>query len=264
MSDQGDDLRDHAAVVRRLRAMGSQPVDRVVAARHAALMSSVASHGMAPRRRFRPVLVGGLVAGMLFGSVGLAGALTGSVAAPARAVLQTVGLMDDGDDAKEETRKVAPAVEEVDATDVDGSAPEGQVTPGERGVERVPCEDFTGTHGQWVQSQPEDDPATEENERSQAAQDDCGKPVPSTQQAGPARPQDQPGHGPEGGGATPGATDAGGPPTDTGTDDTGRPPHAGSPPGVGTDEAPDGAPGPPSAPGNRPAGAGAGKGVAGP
>lgn len=262
MSDLGDYLRDHAAVVTRLRAMGSQPVDRVLSARHAALMSSVASQGMVSRRRLRPVLVGGLVAGTLFGSVGLAGALTGSVTAPARAVLQTVGLMDDGDGAREETRKVAPAVEEVEAPDVDGSAPEGQVTPGERGVERVPCEDFTGTHGQWVQSQPEDDPATEENERSQAAQDDCGKPVPSTQQAGPPQPQDQPGRGPERGGVTPGATDAGGPSTDTGTDDTGRPPHAGSPPGVGTDEAPDGAPGPPSAPGNRPAGAG--KGVAGP
>ncbi len=239
--------------------MGSRPVDPVVAARHAALMRSVSPEALAPRRRFRPVLVGGLVAGTLFGSVGLAGALTGSVTAPARAVLETVGLMDDaGDDA--DTPKVTPAGQ-VDVPELEGgSGPEAQVTPGERGVERVPCDGFTGTHGQWVAAQP-DDPATEVNERNEAARAECGKPVPSTEPPGSPQPQENPGRGNPGD-----PRGAGGPPAVTGSGNSGRPPTAGRPPGVGTGVAPDGAPGPPSAPGNRPAGAGAGagKGAAGP
>jgi hypothetical protein len=257
MSEFGDDLHHHDALVRRLRAMGSQPVDPVVAARHAALMRSASPEELAPHRRFRPVLVGGLVAGALFGSVGLAGALTGNVPAPARAVLETVGLMDDGgDDA--DTTKVTPAGQ-VDAPELEGGPGlETQVTPGERGVERVPCDGFTGTHGQWVAVRP-DDPATEVNERSEAARAECGKPVPSTEHPRSPQPQENPGRGNPGG-----PRGGGGPPAATGSGDTGRPPTAGRPPGVGTGAASDGAPGPPSAPGNGPAGAGAGKGAADP
>jgi hypothetical protein len=258
MAHLDDDLDRHAGVIRRLRAMGSQSVDPVVAARHAALMNSVSREAVAPRRRLRPVVVGGLVAGTLFGSMGLAGALTGSVPPPARAVLQTVGLMDDADDGDDKPRKVEPAAPKVEtpkAPPVEVSGPEGQVAPGEQGVERVPCENFTGTHGQWVQARP-DDPATEVNERSQAAHDDCGMPEPSTT-PGPPEPAQNPGVGTPGG--PPGG---GGPPTESGSDDSGRPPDPGKPPGVGTDAEPDGADGPPSAPGNRPAGAG--KDVAGP
>lgn len=203
---------EHDDVVRRLSSLGRWPVERHVAERHAALLASVAAPAL-PRRRFRPVLAGTLLAGALLGGTGLAAALPGSLpdqaGSVARAALEAVNLADDGraSDPSGTTRTAdkaghtgtgaadaAPAGTDA-ATDNagtdDDAAPRGPTKdaahPSAGGVTRfnegctagTPPTAFTGNHGQYVRSH-RDDPATPDaNERQVAAQSECGKPLPA-------------------------------------------------------------------------------------
>ena len=201
MDSSEDDLRAHDSIVRRLRDVGHQPVDPDVAARHFALMASAASPPK-PRRGLRPAVAGALVAGSLFGGMGLASALTGElvIPGPARTALEKVGLVaeEDADDevsppappsgSAEDRRNAAPAFE-PGAGEGAGVVPGGEdFPPADLGIVRLQCpfdpdgagpeaeRPFTGTHGQWVEAHP-DDPATPQNERDDAARSDCGKPL---------------------------------------------------------------------------------------
>lgn len=204
---------EHDDVVRRLSSLGRRPVEPHVAERHAALLASVAAPALPPSRRFRPVLAGTLLAGALLGGTGLAAALPGSLpdqaGSVARAVLEAVNLADDGrasdpsgttriaDKAGHTGTGAADAAPEGtdaatdDAGTDDDAARRGPTKdaahPGAGGVTRftegctagAPPTAFTGNHGQYVRSHP-DDPATPDaNERQVAAQSECGKPLPA-------------------------------------------------------------------------------------
>lgn len=224
----------HDRITRRLHSLGDQPIDPEVAARHRSLMASVPV--ASSRSRLRPVMVGSLLAGSLFGGMGLAAAAPGvpdSASNVAKTVLATVTLgavdhpeddkgdkgdkadsadtadtADRADDASEVAREAAEKAEEA----TDGAATNGQDDPaGPHGVARstTGCPaGFTGNHGEYVSSI-EDDPATADvDERQVAAQSECGKPVhpdrpdtPGTDADKPAdRGQSEADHGHQGSG----------------------------------------------------------------
>ena len=213
-------------VIERLGALGHQPVDPEVSARHTAMLASLEPMEVS-HRRGRQVLAGTLVAGALFGGGGLAGALTGTLPDPvqdtARSALSKVGVdvpkgdghTDDpataGRDAGTQAEAGAKAKDKAGGNEGEGPSEEA------KGTERVSCGAFTGNHGQYVSARP-DDPSTPVNEREEAAKSECGKPVAST--------KDQP--------AGPGNINNGKKPEDPGKPgDAGRPAEAGKPAGVG-------------------------------
>ncbi|MGI8685221.1 MAG: hypothetical protein ACR2MO_09070 [Acidimicrobiales bacterium] len=172
------ETQDQDNVVRRLRSLGTQPVDPGVADQHASYLR--AATPVAARSRIRPLMAGALLAGAVLGGTGLAAALPGSLpeqaGSVAKSALAAVKLVDD-DSAAEKAAKAEQkaAAKTAKAADTDG--------PGK--VERfltgctagTPPVAFVGNHGQYVKAHP-DDPATPDvNERQVAAQSDCGKPV---------------------------------------------------------------------------------------
>ncbi len=172
--------QDH--LTRRLRSLGDQPVDPEVVARHRSLMASVPV--ASSRSRLRPLMVGSLLAGSLLGGIGLAAAAPGvpdSASDVARNVLATVtgGAVNRPDRSGNEVAKAAK--ERAKAAQQARSEAKAQKHPaGTHGVTRstegCPA-GFTGNHGQYVSSV-KDDPATPDvNERQQAAESECGKPV---------------------------------------------------------------------------------------
>lgn len=194
----------HDPVTRRLHSLGDQPVDPEVAARHRSLMASVPV--VSSRSRLRPLMVGSLLAGSLFGGVGLAAAAPGvpdSASNVAKTVLATVtlGAVDHpdkadkvakADDAGKDGREAAEAKQARKAAKAQNDpASQHGVT---RSTAGCPA-GFTGNHGQYVSSV-EDDPATADvNERQVAAQSECGKPVhagddPTATRTGSGKPAD--------------------------------------------------------------------------
>ncbi|HEX2039913.1 MAG TPA: hypothetical protein VHF47_09320, partial [Acidimicrobiales bacterium] len=168
-------MTEHDAVLNRLRALASAPVDDAVAQRHLSMFADVAAP-VGPSRRSRVVVMGAVVAGTMLGSATLAGALTGNLPAPAQDVahsaLAKVGI---------EVPKAKGKAAKVDDTDGPGNV--------ERflGDATTPCTlpgggAFVGNHGQYVKANP-DDPATADvNERELAAQSPCGKPLDAIEQ----------------------------------------------------------------------------------
>lgn len=169
---------DHDEVVRRLRSLGSEPVEPGVAGRHLSFLAAAAAPEAARTRR-RPLMVGAMLAGLVLGGTGLAAALPGSLpqqaGAVARDALEAVNLVDGKKNAAQSAKKAAQAAAKAAATQSNlkvGRFLEGCFT----GTPPVP---FTGNHGQYVKAHP-DDPATADvNEREVAAQSDCGKPLSS-------------------------------------------------------------------------------------
>lgn len=168
------ELDDQSPTVRRLHALGTQPVDPEVAARHEAYLAAATP---APgRSRMRPLLAGTMLAGALLGGTGLAAALPGSLpeqaGSVAKEILAAAQLVDDDDKAAQAAKKAAKAAAKAS---------------GQHGTARFltgctvgnPPTPFTGNHGQYVKAHP-DDPATPDvNERQVAAESDCGKPLSS-------------------------------------------------------------------------------------
>ena len=112
-------MNDFDDITSRLRRLGQEPVDPQVAARHLSAMAEV--HPVVvvvPRRRFRPALAGGILAGALLGGTGLAGATgnLGPFQEPFHRVSAAVGVnvpRDGQDDDPVETAK-DQAAEAVD------------------------------------------------------------------------------------------------------------------------------------------------------
>lgn len=153
----------------RIRKLGMQPVDPATASRHLTQMAIVGAG--APRRsRLRAALAGSLMAGTLLGGASLAGAMTGALPDTAQAAAHTalakVGVhvpdaASKGKDAsttKADNSSNGTARFTTGCTNPDGSA-------------------FTGNHGQYVKAHPDDSATADVNEREQAAQSDCGKPL---------------------------------------------------------------------------------------
>ena len=175
------ELDDQDPTVRRLHALGTQPVDADVAARHQAYLA--AATPVPARSRMRPLLAGSLLAGALLGGTGLAAALPGSLpeqaGSVAKAALRAAQVIDDEDSDKKAEQAKAKAEREAARAE--------RKAAGANGVERFtegctvgnPAVPFEGNHGQYVKAHP-DDPATADvNERQVAAESDCGKPLAS-------------------------------------------------------------------------------------
>ncbi|HUR18265.1 MAG TPA: hypothetical protein VMZ51_04925 [Acidimicrobiales bacterium] len=170
---------EHDPITRRLHSLGQQPVAPDIAASHRSLMASVPV--TAGRSRLRPLMVGSLLAGSLLGGMGLAAAAPGvpdSASDVAKTVLSTVtlGAVDDpGDDADDPAAKAAAEA----AKEARKAAKTATGTTGTHGVTRstVGCPaGFTGNHGQYVSSVAQTPGVTEE-QKTAAAQSECGKPV---------------------------------------------------------------------------------------
>lgn len=206
---------DHDDVVRRLRALGREPLDPTLAEAHTSYLVSPP----AARTRRRPMLAGALMAGAVLGGTGLAAALPGSLpqqaGSVARGALAAVKLVKDKPTAAEKAAAKASRPAKVKV----GRFTEGCTT----GTPPVP---FTGNHGQYVKAHP-DDPATPDvNERQVAAQSDCGKPLTSLRAGGSSTEADEPAKPAKVKAPKPKSrddVDAGNPP--------GRPADAGHPPG---------------------------------
>lgn len=172
------ELNDYDRTVRRLHALGRQPVDTDVAARHQVYLDA-ATTPLRPRSRMRPLLAGSLLAGALLGGTGLAAALPGSLpeqaGSVAKGVLRAAQLVDDEDSEKKAAKaaaKAGPAAAKAQRGTGTARFLQGCTV----GTPPVP---FTGNHGQYVKAHP-DDPATADvNEREVAARSDCGKPLTS-------------------------------------------------------------------------------------
>ena len=175
------ETHDQDNVVRRLRSLGSQPVEPEVADQHASFLRA-ATPGPASRR-MRPLLAGALLAGTVLGGTGLAAALPGSLpeqaSSVAKSALAAVNLVDDDESSSDkgasgEHGKSADAKADKEA-DTDGPGSVERFLAGcTAGTPPVP---FVGNHGQYVKAHA-DDPATADvNERQVAAESDCGKPL---------------------------------------------------------------------------------------
>lgn len=208
--------------------------------------SAGSSSGLPVRRSRRSVVVAAFLGGVLLGGGSLASAATGTLPGQMQEVAHSM------------LAKVGVPVPEGKTEDR-AAAGQGSDRP-ERFREDaagVPCtyldgRAFTGTHGQYVASHP-DDASTPENERALAAQSLCGRPAIS--QAAPASPATP------GTPAAPGKSGEAGRPDGAGTpSDTGRPTDPGP-----VDPAQGGNPAQPVAePGNVPPGAGRPERVDGP
>lgn len=156
-------------IVSRLRALGEQPIDPGLAARHTSFLA--AASPVAARTRRRPAVTAAFVAGVLLGGTGLAAAVPGPLPTQATSVaksaLKAVQL---ADDEPKDPAKAARAA--AKAAGGKGG-----------GVARYSGPECTGmpagpyNHGQYVKAHP-DDPATlDRNERQEAAESRCGKPM---------------------------------------------------------------------------------------
>lgn len=171
------ELDDQSPTVRRLHALGTQPVDPDVAARHEAYLT--AATPLPGRSRMRPLLAGTMLAGALLGGTGLAAALPGSLpkqaGSVAREVLAAAQLVEDDDKADDPAKAAAKAAKA--AAKASGTHGTARFLTG--CTVGTPPVAFTGNHGQYVKAHP-DDPATADvNERQMAAESDCGKPLSS-------------------------------------------------------------------------------------
>lgn len=170
---------DHEDVLRRLRSLGSQPVQQDLADSHVSYLAA-ATPAAAARSRLRPLFAGALLAGAVLGGSGLAAALPGSLpeqaGSVAKSALAAVNLADD----KEASPADKAAKEAAKAAKVAAHAAKRNATRFTAGCTAgTPPIAFTGNHGQYVKLHP-DDPATANvNEREVAAQSDCGKPLTS-------------------------------------------------------------------------------------
>lgn len=178
---------DQEDVIRRLRSLGTEPVEPGVAGRH---LSFLAAGPVAAGRRRRPMMVGAMLAGLVMGGTGLATALPGSLphqaSSVARSALAAVNLVN-GDQAPSHPSAAKAAAKAAKAA---AEATEAATTDADQGhakVERfltgctagTPAVPFTGNHGQYVKAHP-DNPATADvNEREAAAKSNCGKPLAS-------------------------------------------------------------------------------------
>lgn len=197
------ELNEHDPITRRLHALGDQPIDPEVMASHRSLMASVPV--AAGRSRLRPLVAGSLLAGSLLGGMGLAAAAPGvpdAASDVAKTVLATVtlGAVDHPDHGKDKDKDKGAKVAEVDE---DEQTPEAKAAAqaakaerkaakaaghpaGAHGVTRstVGCPaGFTGNHGQYVSSVAQTPGVTEE-QKTAAAQSECGKPVHAPKPAG--------------------------------------------------------------------------------
>lgn len=180
---------EHDPIARRLHSLGGQPIDPEVVASHRSLMASVP---VAPSRsRLRPLMVGSLLAGSLFGGMGLAAAAPGvpdAASNVAKTVLArvTLGAVDDPDEDKAKDTEAKAAAQEAKtartaAKAARTAAKAANHPAGTHGVTRstVGCPaGFTGNHGQYVSSVAKT-PGVTEAQKSTAAESDCGKPVQS-------------------------------------------------------------------------------------
>ncbi|HVE47116.1 MAG TPA: hypothetical protein VNA57_10280 [Acidimicrobiales bacterium] len=202
------ELNEHDPITRRLHALGDQPIDPEVMASHRSLMASVPV--AAGRSRLRPLMAGSLLAGSLLGGMGLAAAAPGvpdAASEVAKTVLATVtlGAVDhpDHDKDKDEEAKVAEVDEDEQTPEAKAAAQAAKTAAqaakaerkaakaagqpaGTHGVTRstVGCPaGFTGNHGQYVSSVAKTPGVTEE-QKTAAAQSECGKPVHAPKPAG--------------------------------------------------------------------------------
>lgn len=194
---------EHDPIARRLHSLGDQRIDPQVVASHRSLMASVP---VAPSRsRLRPLMVGSLLAGSLFGGMGLAAAAPGvpdAASDVAKTVLATVtlGVVDDPDEDKaEKAEKAEKATPEAKAAAQKAKAARKAAKAashpaGTHGVTRSTAgcpPNFTGNHGQYVSSV-STVPGNDVNERQVAAQSDCGKPVQSVDPGTPGVNENKP------------------------------------------------------------------------
>lgn len=217
-------MTEHDDLISRLRNLAEGPVDEGLAERHLAAMGNAIRTGPVVRPRGRMVVAGALVTGSLLGTGAMAGAATGSLPSvvqdAAHRAMSKVGVEVPKSKAAEAKAKAKAAKQQR------AEADKGQGNSANTGPARFTADctnvdgtPFTGNHGDYVSSHP-DDPATPDvNEREVAAQSQCGKPV----QAGTP-----------GGGAQEHKPADAGKPADTGKDDdrtapTGKPADAGKP-----------------------------------
>lgn len=179
------ETHDQDNVVRRLRSLGSQPVEPHVADQHASYLR--AATPVPSRTRMRPLMAGALLAGAVLGGTGLAAALPGSLpeqaSSVAKSALAAVNLVDDdeGDDDAERGNSAAAKAAKADRD----AAKAADDTDGPGSVERflegcttgTPPVAFVGNHGQYVKAHADDPATTDVNERQVAAESDCGKPL---------------------------------------------------------------------------------------
>ena len=164
------DSFDTDPAVTRLRALANQPIDAAVARDHFQAMAS-APVAAPVRSRFRMAMAGSLMAGALVGGAGIAAAFTGSLPDRAQAIahnaLGIVGVPD------------APRHDTAGKSGEDhGKSGEDHGTPRfTRGCTNPDGSAFTGNHGAYVKAHPDDPRTADVNEREQAAQSDCGKPL---------------------------------------------------------------------------------------
>ena len=178
------ETHDQDNVVRRLRSLGSHPVEPHVADQHASYLR--AATPVAARNRMRPLLAGAMLAGAVLGGTGLAAALPGSLpeqaGSVAKSALAAVNLVDDDDDG-DRGKSAAAKAAKIDRDAAKAAAD----TDGPGSVERflqgcttgTPPAAFVGNHGQYVKAHADDPATTDVNERQVAAESDCGKPLDS-------------------------------------------------------------------------------------
>lgn len=243
-------------ITRRLHSLGNQPIDPEVVVSHRNLMASVP---VAPSRsRLRPLMVGSLLAGSLLGGVGLAAAGPGVVADSASNVAKAVVAAVSGENEKEDADKSPAAraaaqqakVARAEAKEAKKAARAANHPAGTHGVARSDdgcLNGFDGSasnHGQYVSSVAKTPGVTEE-QKTTAAQSDCGKPVHAGNDGAPVATGNDPG-------AT--GNDADGPGKSNlphGRGDTGKPEASGSSaPGRSGEHRADAGPAPAATPGS--------------
>lgn len=172
-------MTEHDDLIARLHALADAPVGDAVAERHLAAMGSAIEAGPVARPRGRMVVAGALVTTSLIGTGAMAGAATGSLPSAAQDAAHTVMAKVGVKVPKSKAAEAKAAAKQRAQADKGNAANSG--TTRFTGDSTVPCTNldgtpFTGTHGEYVSSHP-DDPATPDiNEREVAAQSPCGKP----------------------------------------------------------------------------------------